>query len=101
MTELNISGNLKVYFGNELQIPKDAMIELLPIRDITVNDSLGNFNFSGLKSGTYKLRVLDYSLNPIEYDVILENESIINFELIIDAKCEFDKESALSDLKKK
>ena len=98
-TGLTISGNLKVIFGLSLQIPNKATIELLPNHKIATTDSLGNFQFGGLSSGTYKLRVLDYNFKPEEFRVELKTESITELKIIVNADCEVNKKIAESDIK--
>ncbi len=98
---LIISGNLKVLFGLELITPKNALIKLTPNLQITDIDSLGNYKFENLKSGVYKIQVVDFNIKPKEFNVELKNESITNFHLIISADCEVNKEIAETDIKKK
>ncbi|MFD0991029.1 hypothetical protein ACFQ1R_13050 [Mariniflexile jejuense] len=98
-SDFEISGQVKVYFGQELLIPKDATVELRPSFDIKVVDSLGFYKFSGLKSGSYELRVLDFNFEPEFFHIEIVNQSAQNFDLYVTADCEINKQIAESDLK--
>ncbi|MCB0748653.1 MAG: hypothetical protein R2802_11645 [Flavobacteriaceae bacterium] len=98
-SDFEIGGNLKVLFGKELLTPSSATIELLPNHSIEIVDSSGNFNFTHLKSGLYELRVLDYNFEPELFHIDITDKSIKDYDLIVDAKCEIDKEVAESDIK--
>ena len=99
--DLTIEGNLKVFFGLKLTIPTEALIELLPNHKVTNIDSLGHFQFSGLKNGTYKLRVLDFNLKPEEFEIKLTSKSLSHIDLVISADCEVNKKIAEYDIKNK
>jgi len=94
----SIDGNLKVYFGTELLTPKIGSIVLLPNNCITDIDKSGNYKFENLKSGTYKLMVIDFNAKPKEFEVEIKSNSVSNFDLIVDANCEVDKETAILDI---
>ncbi|KGO85210.1 FEKKY domain-containing protein [Flavobacterium suncheonense] len=98
---LSISGNLKVLFGLELTTPKNALIELTPSRKVVDIDSVGNYKFENLKSGIYKIQVIDFNIKPKEFSVELKDESITNFNLLINADCEVNKEIAEIDIQNK
>ena len=98
---LIVSGNLKVFFGPELATPKSATIELTPNLEIVDIDSLGNYKFENLKSGIYKIRVINFNLKPQEFIIELKDKSITDFHLIITADCEVNKEIAEIDIENK
>ncbi|PVW17381.1 FEKKY domain-containing protein [Marixanthomonas spongiae] len=98
LSEFSVSGNLKVYFGSESISPKFASIVLLPNNHITEIDSLGNYKFDNLKSGTYKIMVIDYNPNPKKFRFEIDSSSISDFNLIVDANCEVSKEIAEQDI---
>ncbi len=97
---MSISGNLKVLFGFELLIPKNPMMVLDKSYEIASTDSLGNYTFSNLKSGTYNIQVLDYNVKPEKIKFELKSESIKDFDIIVVADCPVTKEIALSDIEK-
>jgi len=98
LSEISVSGNLKVYFGSELITPKFASIVLFPNNYITEIDSLGNYKFDNLKSGTYKIMVIDYNPKPKEVRLEINSSSISGFNLIVNANCEVSKEIAEQDI---
>jgi hypothetical protein len=98
---LSISGNLKVLLGLDLIKPKNAIIELSPNLLITDIDSLGNYKFENLKSGIYKIKVLNFNIQPQEITVELKDKSITDFNLVFTSDCEVNKEIAEIDIEKK
>jgi len=99
-SDFEISGKVKVFIGNEWIEIKNATVELLQNRDVCDLDSLGNYKFTGLKSGSYELRVLDFNSDPKIFHIELLGQSIDKFDLYIDVDCEVNKLIAEKDIKK-
>lgn len=96
--EFSVSGNLQVFFGNDLLIPEIASVVLLPNNRITEIDSIGNYKFENLKNGIYKIMVIDYNPEPKQFEFEINSASVPDFNLIVNANCEVDKEIAKRDI---
>lgn len=97
---LSISGNVKVLFGFENIIPENLLIELNPDNKFCKIDSLGNYKFEDLESGIYELEINDFNLNSEKHKVEIVSKSITDFNIVVFAKCEVNKEVAEIDIKK-
>ena len=96
-----ISGNVKVLVGNEIFNPNIADILIRQHNLYEISDSNGNFKFSNLKSGKYKLEVLGFGHETFDTLIILNDKPVDNLNLMIIADCEINKEVAERDIKKK
>jgi hypothetical protein len=99
--DLAIKGSIKILFGLELQTPTESLIELLPNHVLASTDSKGNFQFSGLKNGTYFIKVLNFKAKPDEIKIELKDKSVTDFKIIVQADCEVNSQIAESDIRNK
>ncbi|MBI9060633.1 MAG: carboxypeptidase regulatory-like domain-containing protein [Marinilabiliaceae bacterium] len=93
-----ISGTVKVVITNDTIIPDNAVVELEQIRQITELDSMGFFQFKGIKPGTYKLKVHGYSSTTTDTMFVLKATSITVLNLLVVSNCEVNEEKAKQDL---
>jgi len=98
-SNLSISGSVKILIGSELVTDKGLFITLQPGNEIASIDRHGTYRFFDLKNGEYTITVLDYNQSPEKFKIILNNKSIKDFDLIINAECEVNSEVAELDLK--
>lgn len=64
-------------------------------------DSLGHFRISGIKPGNHRFEIREFGYQPLDTIFVFTDSNIENIEIVINAVCKFNKETALEHLKKK
>lgn len=98
-TNFIISGELKVIFGTEISIPKEALLVLQPSNKTTNIDGSGHFVFRNIKKGKYNIQILDFNRIPKVFEVEIIDKSVQNFDIIIKSDCKVNTQIAKNDVK--
>jgi len=95
-----IKGNVKVLVGQELFEPEFAQIFIKQHNLLEVTDTNGNFTFSNLMVGKYKLEVSGFGHESLDTLITLTDKSVESLNLIMIADCEINKTIAERDIDK-
>lgn len=96
-----IKGEIKLSIEKELITPIHATIVIDRLNQVAVCDEAGKYEFKGLKSGKYKIKVLGFGYLPFDTTVVMKNMAIDNLNLIVFPDCNVNKEIAQRDIDKK
>ncbi len=93
-----IKGHVKIATGNGDTKPISACLGIKSIKKGTCTEENGYFRIDSIKPGKYKLDVVGLGFETFD-TIINVTRDISAFEILLIAKCEIDRETAIDDIK--
>jgi len=93
-----IKGQVKIVTENGEAKPTSACLRIKSIRKGTCTKERGCFKIDSVKSGEYKLEVVGLGFDIFD-TIINVTRDITPMEILLLAKCEIDRETAINDIK--
>jgi hypothetical protein len=94
----SISGQVKIASENGESKPTSACLRIESIKKETCTKERGTFRIDSVKYGDYRLEVVGFGCNPFDTIITVSGE-INKMEVILFAKCEINRNTAINDIK--